>query len=126
MVCQYSTRGLVSSGKGNKALNPGTAEGGGDASHITPGTIIVGRPVRCPHPPRSSPIVPTQQKYGDPGRPRNYIYMRLFSSGWRKTSSPWRRHFGSSSRQTTPWCASDTSPGIGTWPPPTSPTSEIV
>jgi hypothetical protein len=25
-----------------------------------------------------------------------------------------------------PWCASDTSPGIGTWPPPISPASEIV
>ena len=25
-----------------------------------------------------------------------------------------------------PWCASDTLPGIGTWPPPISPTSEKV
>jgi hypothetical protein len=52
MVCQYSTRALVSSGKRKKALDPGAAEGGGDASHIAPGTIIVGRPVRCPHPSR--------------------------------------------------------------------------
>jgi hypothetical protein len=25
-----------------------------------------------------------------------------------------------------PWCARDTSPGIGTWPPPISPASEMV
>jgi hypothetical protein len=30
------------------------------------------------------------------------------------------------SSKNTPWCASDPSPGIGTWPPPSRPTSEIV
>ena len=38
----------------------------------------------------------------------------------------WRRHAGRASRKRTPWCASDTSPGIGTWPPPISPASEMV
>ena len=61
MVCEYSTPGLVSSGKRKKALDPGAAEGGGNASHIAPGTIIVGRPVRCPHPSRSSPVELTRK-----------------------------------------------------------------
>jgi hypothetical protein len=43
MVCQYSTRGFVSSGKRDIALDPGAAEGGDDASHTATGTIIVGR-----------------------------------------------------------------------------------
>jgi hypothetical protein len=38
----------------------------------------------------------------------------------------WRRHAGRASRQRTPWGVSDTSPGIGTWPPPISPASEMV
>jgi hypothetical protein len=38
-------------------------------------------------------------------------------SGWRRTSSTWRLNSGSSSRERTPWCGSDTSPGIGTCPP---------
>jgi hypothetical protein len=48
------------------------------------------------------------------------------SSGYRNTSRTWRRNSGSSSRKSTPWWASDTSPGIGTWPPPISPASEMV
>src|SRR5262245_28758982 len=38
----------------------------------------------------------------------------------------WRRHSGHSSKKSTPWWASDTSPGIGTWPLPISPASEMV
>jgi hypothetical protein len=38
----------------------------------------------------------------------------------------WHPNSGRASRQRTPWWASDTSPGIGTWPPPIRPTSEIV
>jgi hypothetical protein len=47
------------------------------------------------------------------------------SSGRHSTSSTWRRNSGSSSKKRTPWCARDTSPGIGTWPPLISPTSEM-
>jgi hypothetical protein len=42
MVCQYSTRGLVSSGKRDRVLDPGAAEGGEDASEVATGTVIVG------------------------------------------------------------------------------------
>jgi hypothetical protein len=52
--------------------------------------------------------------------------MTLSSSGWRGPSSTWRVHSGSSSNKSAPWCARDTSPGIGTWPPPIRPTSERV
>ena len=48
------------------------------------------------------------------------------SSGCHNTSRTWRRNSGSSSRKSTPWCASDTSPGIGMWPPPISPASKMV
>jgi hypothetical protein len=48
------------------------------------------------------------------------------SSGWRKTSRTCRRNSGRSSRKSMPWCASDTSPGMGRCPPPIRPTSEIV
>jgi hypothetical protein len=41
MVCQYSTCGLVSSGKRDRALDPGVVEGGGDASNVATGTVIV-------------------------------------------------------------------------------------
>ena len=46
-----------------------------------------------------------------------------FSSGCRKASRTWRRHADRASRKRTPWWARDTSPGIGTWPPPISPHS---
>jgi hypothetical protein len=48
------------------------------------------------------------------------------SSGWRKTSRTWRRNSGSSSKKSTSLSASETSPGIGMWPPPISPISEMV
>jgi hypothetical protein len=54
------------------------------------------------------------------------MYMRLFSSGWRKTSRTWRRNSGRSSRKRMPWGARDTSPGVGAWPPPINPAAEIV
>jgi hypothetical protein len=54
------------------------------------------------------------------------IVTTLSSSGWRKTSRTWRRHSGYASKKRTPWWASDTSPGIGTCPPPISPASEMV
>ena len=54
------------------------------------------------------------------------FYVRLSSSGCRKTSRTWRRNSGNSSRKSTPWCARDTSPGLGTWPPPISSASERV
>jgi hypothetical protein len=60
----------------------------------------------------------------DSGRPRNYIYMTPSSSGCRKTSRTWRRHSGRASRKSTPLWASDTSPGVGTCPPPINPASE--
>jgi hypothetical protein len=44
----------------------------------------------------------------------------------RSTPSTWRRNSGSSSRKSMPWCASDTSPGLGRCPPPISPTAELV
>jgi hypothetical protein len=52
------------------------------------------------------------------------MYMTPSSSGWRKTSRTWRRNSGNSSKKSTPLWASDTSPGMGTWPPPISPASE--
>jgi hypothetical protein len=33
---------------------------------------------------------------------------------------------GLGTSKSTPWCARDTSPGSGTWPPPISPTAELV
>jgi hypothetical protein len=47
--------------------------------------------------------------------------VRLFSRGWRSTSRTWGRKSGSSSKKRIPWCASDTSPGIGTWASPDEP-----
>jgi hypothetical protein len=52
--------------------------------------------------------------------------LRPSSRGDWSTSSPYRVHAGRASRQSTPCCASDTSPGRGTAPPPMSPTSEMV
>jgi hypothetical protein len=54
------------------------------------------------------------------------MHLRPSSSGWRKTPSPWRRHSGSSSGKRMPWCAYDTSPGVGMCPLPIRPTAEIV
>jgi hypothetical protein len=48
------------------------------------------------------------------------------SSGSRSTSSVRRSHSGSSSRNSTPWCASEISPGRGSLPPPTSATPLAV
>ena len=51
---------------------------------------------------------------------------RPLSSGWRSVSSVRRANSGSSSRKSTPWCASEISPGVIFEPPPMSPTSEMV
>jgi hypothetical protein len=48
------------------------------------------------------------------------------SSGCRSTSSTLRGNSGSSSRNSSPLCASETSPGRGIMPPPISPASEMV
>ena len=48
------------------------------------------------------------------------------SSGWRSASQAARENSGSSSRNSTPWLARQTSPGRGTWPPPTRPGTEMA
>ena len=53
------------------------------------------------------------------------IVTRPSSSGWRSTSSTRRSNSGISSRNSTPLCASEISPGRGMAPPPTSATFEI-
>ena len=52
--------------------------------------------------------------------------MRPVSSGSRSASSAARGNSGSSSRNSTPWCASEISPGRGGEPPPTSATALAV
>jgi hypothetical protein len=51
MVCQYSTCRLVSSGKRDRALDPGAAEGGEDASDVATSTIMVGHSRMLPESP---------------------------------------------------------------------------
>ena len=48
------------------------------------------------------------------------------SSGSRSASSAARGNSGNSSRNSTPWCASEISPGRGGEPPPTSATALAV
>jgi hypothetical protein len=60
---------------------------------------------------RSGPAPPGQPKRRDRGRPGAGIQVTLFSSGWRKTPSTWRRHSGRSSRKRTSLWAHDISPG---------------
>jgi hypothetical protein len=60
------------------------------------------------------------------GTPSDSIGVMPFSGGWRRPSRPWRRHAGRASRKWTLWCAGDTSPGIGTWPPPIRPASGMM
>lgn len=78
------------------------------------------------HPAESQTAPRLQPESRDQGHPRDCILVTPSAIGWRKTSGTWRRNSGRSSRKRTPWWASDTSPGIGTWPPPISPTPEIV
>lgn len=54
------------------------------------------------------------------------ITMRPVSSGSRSASSALRWNSGNSSRNSTPWCASEISPGLGGEPPPTSAADEAV
>jgi hypothetical protein len=51
MVCQYSTCRLVSSGKRDRALDPGAAEGGEDTSDVATSTIMVGHSRMLPESP---------------------------------------------------------------------------
>jgi hypothetical protein len=69
---------------------------------------------------------PRSPKRRSRGRPSPGLSVMAFSSTWDKTSSTGRRNSGSSSKNSMPWYANDTSPGIGTWPPPISPASEMV
>jgi hypothetical protein len=74
-------------------------------------------------------VFPTERAMFPDGADRKAalaLPMRLFSSRWRKTSKPCRRHASRASRKRKPRCTSDTSPGMGRCPPPISPTSEIV
>lgn len=48
------------------------------------------------------------------------------SSGSRKVSRTLRGYSGNSSRNSTPWCASEISPGLGLPPPPTNATADAV
>src|SRR5215510_10542859 len=48
------------------------------------------------------------------------------SRGWRRVSRTLRLNSGSSSRKSTPWCASEISPGLGLMLPPSSPASLAV
>ena len=52
--------------------------------------------------------------------------MRPFSKGSRKASSARRGNSGNSSRNNTPWCAREISPGFGGDPPPTKATEVAV
>ncbi len=54
------------------------------------------------------------------------IVTTLSSNGWRNTSNTRIPNSGSSSRNNTPRCASEISPGRGQFPPPTSPACEMV
>jgi len=47
------------------------------------------------------------------------------SSGWRSISKTFFLNSGSSSKNSTPWWANETSPGLGMVPPPIKPASEI-
>ena len=51
---------------------------------------------------------------------------RPSSSGWRMVSSTLRLNSGNSSRNKTPWCASEISPGVGLMLPPSNPASLAV
>src|SRR5882757_3523393 len=48
------------------------------------------------------------------------------SSGWRIVSSTLRLNSGNSSKNKTPWCASEISPGVGLILPPSNPASLAV
>jgi hypothetical protein len=72
---------------------------------------------------RRPPRLPARS---DQRRPRDRRGGMLFSRGWGRTSRTWRQSFVSSSRQSTPWCARDPSPGLGMCPLPIHPTAEIV
>jgi hypothetical protein len=52
----------------------------------------------------------------DRGGPRGCLLLMRCSSGCRETSRRERWHFSTASNNSTPWCARDTSPGIGTSP----------
>src|SRR3954469_1081155 len=54
------------------------------------------------------------------------IVTRRSSMGWRITSKTVRLNSGNSSKNNTPLCDKDISPGCGTLPPPTNATSLIV
>ena len=54
------------------------------------------------------------------------IVTRPSSSGWRRHSIAVRENSGSSSKNSTPLCASDTSPGRGVTPPPANPCGEML
>ncbi len=54
------------------------------------------------------------------------IVTSLSSKGCRKTSSTFFLNSGNSSKNNTPLCDSEISPGCGYEPPPTKATSEIV
>jgi site-specific DNA recombinase len=59
-------------------------------------------------------------------RRRGRWVTRPSSSGWRKVSRTLRLNSGSSSKNKTPWCAKEISPGVGVILPPSRPASDAV
>jgi hypothetical protein len=74
-----------------------------------------------PRPARRARPGPRRLRYA-----RHGFCRRPSSSGWRQTARTWRVHLGRSSNHRRPWCASDTSPGMGRGPAPITPTAELV
>jgi hypothetical protein len=104
-------RGFCGPLTGPRSLSPGRQEAGAPSCEFSSGSRI-----------RVVKAVRSMQSL----TPAKLYSQDTLLSGCRKTSRTWRRHSGRASRKRTPWCASDTSPGSGTWPPPLRPTSEMV
>jgi hypothetical protein len=87
MLCQYSTRGRVSSGKRDRALDPGAADGGDETSEVSTAPSSGAAPVRCPNYFQPSPVELTPHTCGERGRAGDGLSRTRVSIIWRQTST---------------------------------------
>ena len=126
VVCQYSRPSPVSSEKHETTSDAGVDGGDGGTWWVRTATVVMGNYHPLPEP---LAVISRMAKSATALRVMTLARWYVDDAVLERLAQPVedgpsaRRR---ASRQSTPWCASDTSPGSGTWPPPIRPTSESV
>src|SRR5262245_38769525 len=97
-----------------------------DRSVVMTATFVIGSYRPLPEPPTFVSHAANVAKTLRSGTPAKLYKYETLLEGLAEDLQDVAATFRSASSNRTPWCAHETSPGIGMWPPPISPASEMV